>query len=356
MTGLERVVKTLQHEEPDRVPVCTLFCGACHRVYGCRFDEFSMDGEIAGNAFTQATELIDHDGNVLLIDLTVEAHDFGQETQFLHNDTTRPDYDNHLVTGPDDYLTKIKPINACKTKGPGGISRMAEMVKTLDITMNNTGNEKAVVAFIYGPLGTLAMMRGAENLFSDCVRHREKVTKALEVITEGIIDYVRELCKLSPHGVCIDTLFASQCIMSKKMWTEIEGPFAKKIAEFTKAQGTTFWVHNCGNGVYFDAQYEAMEPIGISYAYVPSDCESFEDMKEKWGDKLVLFGHLNPAERLFLGTKEELMAESKHQIEMLGKGGGYIHAPGCEFPPNGSILRAMDMVEAMELYGQYPIA
>ena len=80
MTGLERVVQTLQHKEPDRVPVCALFCGACHRVYGCSFDEFSMDGEIAGKAFVQATEVIGHDGNVLLMDLTVEAHDFGQET------------------------------------------------------------------------------------------------------------------------------------------------------------------------------------------------------------------------------------------------------------------------------------
>jgi uroporphyrinogen decarboxylase len=354
MTGLERVVESLQHKEADRVPTCALFCGACHRVYGCGFDEFSQDGEIAGKAFVQSTEVIGHDGNVLLMDLTVEAHDFGQETQFLRNDTTRPNYNNPLVTGPDDY-GKVQPIKACDTKGLSGISRMKEMVKTLDIVMNETGNEKAVVAFVYGPLGTLSMMRGAENLFYDCVKYPEAILEAEEIITEALIDYTKELCKLKPHGVCLDTLFASSCIMSKKLWTKMEAPFAKRISEVAKECGTTFWVHNCGNGVYFDAQCEAMDPIGISYAYVPSDCESFEDMKAKYGDKLVLFGHVNPAERLFLGSKEELLEECKHEMQMLGNDGGYIMAPGCEFPPNGPILRAMEMVEAAELYGRYPL-
>jgi uroporphyrinogen decarboxylase len=300
--------------------------------------------------------VIGHDGNVLLMDLTVEAHDFGQETEFLKNDTTRPNYNNPLVTGPDDYTTKVKPIKACQTKGPSGISRMAEMTKTLDIVMNETGNDKAVVAFVYGPLGILSMMRGAEKLFYDCVKSQDSVNKALEVITDVVIDYIKELCKLKPHGVCLDTLFASQCIMSKKLWNQTEAPFAKRISEVTKEAGTTFWVHNCGNGVYFDAQCEAMDPIGISYAYVPSDCESYEDMKAKYGDKLVLFGHINPAERLFLGTKEELLEECRHEIQMLAKGGGYIQAPGCEFPPNGPILKAMEMVEAVERYGRYPIS
>lgn len=355
MTGLERVVETLQHKEPDRVPVAPLFCGACHRVYGCRFDEFSMDGEITGKAFVQATDVIGHDGNVTLVDLTLEAHDFGQETQFLHNDTTRPNYNNPLIKDQDGYLTAVKHIQACQTKAEDGISRMAEAIKTLDIIMNETGNEKAVVAFVYGPLGILSMMRGAEKLFFDCVKFQDKVNKAQEVITEVLIDYIKELCKLKPHGVCLDTLFASSCIMSSKLWKSTEAPFAKKISEAAKECGTTFWVHNCGNGVYFDAQCEAMDPIGISYAYVPSDCESYEDMKAKYGDKLVLFGHINPAERLFLGNKEELMEECKNEIQTVGKGGGYIMAPGCEFPPNGPLLKALEMMEAAELYGKYPL-
>ncbi len=40
-------------------------------------------------------------------------------------------------------------------------------------------------------------------------------------------------------------------------------------------------------------------------------------------------------------------------MDILKKDGGYILATGCEFPPNGSLLNAIAMVEAAELYGKY---
>ena len=83
MTGLERLLACIEGKEGDRVPVCELFLGAAHRVYGARFDEFSMEGEIAGKSWVASQELIGFDIHVLLWDLTVEAHDFGQETELF---------------------------------------------------------------------------------------------------------------------------------------------------------------------------------------------------------------------------------------------------------------------------------
>ncbi|MBI2876656.1 MAG: hypothetical protein HYY20_07225 [Candidatus Tectomicrobia bacterium] len=40
-------------------------------------------------------------------------------------------------------------------------------------------------------------------------------------------------------------------------------------------------------------------------------------------------------------------------MEDLSRGGGFILASGCEFPPNASLLNARAMVEAAELYGAY---
>ena len=40
-------------------------------------------------------------------------------------------------------------------------------------------------------------------------------------------------------------------------------------------------VHNCGNGVYFDIQIEAMNPVAISFAYLPDDCKDDAELKAK---------------------------------------------------------------------------
>jgi uroporphyrinogen decarboxylase len=37
-------------------------------------------------------------------------------------------------------------------------------------------------------------------------------------------------------------------------------------------------------------------------------------------------------------------------IEVLGKNGGYVLAPGCEYPPNISLDNAFAMIKATEKY------
>lgn len=353
MTPLERTLAACEGKEPDRVPVGPLMCGACHRVYGANFDEFSKDGEIAGKSLVEAIKLFGYDVTVFLWDLTVEAHDFGQDTEFLLQDTTRPNYNNPKVPDANSY-GNVEPIEAAVTAGPGGFSRMAEYIKACEIVMNEVGDKTAFVAFVFGTLGLLGMMRGAENLFFDCVKHNAAVMEAQYKIQDVIVDYIGKICKQSkPHGVCLDTLYASGGIMSKKLWNKVESGTAKALADAIRAGGSTVWVHNCGNAVYFDAQIESMDPLGISYAYVPDDCSDFADMKTKYGEKIVLFGHINPAERLFLGTREDLIDEIKFECDTLKGGGRYILAPGCEFPPNANLNRMVDMMEGAELHGKY---
>lgn len=78
-----------------------------------------------------------------------------------------------------------------------------------------------------------------------------------------------------------------------------------------------------------------------------------EEAKEKYGDKIAMIGYVDPAKYMFLGTPDEAKEECKRQIQELAKGGGYILSTGCEFPTNGSLLNAIAMMEAAELYGKY---
>ena len=58
---------------------------------------------------------------------------------------------------------------------------------------------------------------------------------------------------------------------------------------------------------------------------------------------------------MMLHTPEQVKEKCKEQIEVLAPGGGFILSTGCEFPPNGSLLNAIAMMEAAEEYGRYPI-
>lgn len=348
MTPLERVATTLQHKEPDRVPAVPLVCGAARRIYGVTYEEWSKDGEIQAKSMLQAQELIGFDGMLTLVDLSVEAADFGQSMVYPTEDTAHPDYDDPLIKSPDDY-TKLERIDPTKTP------RMSELVKYCDILMNERGSTVPVMGFVYGPLGILSMLRGAETLFRDCMKHKEQVIAGMEIITDVLVDYIKAMAATGVHGIVLDTLFASNTIMSKKLWKATEAPFAKRLADTIRECGSMVMVHNCGNGIHFDTQIEAMEPVAISFAYESDDCKTMSDLKAKYGDKTTLCGYMSPSQYAFLGTPEQVKEECKKEIQELGKGGGFILATGCEFPPNGSILNAMAMMEAVELYGRYPL-
>jgi uroporphyrinogen decarboxylase len=96
-----------------------------------------------------------------------------------------------------------------------------------------------------------------------------------------------------------------------------------------------------------------MAPAAISFAYMPDDCKDDAELKAKYGDQTTLVGYVSPATYMFLGNQDQVKEECKRQIQALAKGGGFILSTGCEFPPNGSLLNAIAMMEAAELYGKY---
>ena len=108
MNSLERVAAALQHKEADRVPAAPLVCGASRRVYGVTYAEWAQDGELAAKCQLQAQELIGYDGILTLVDLSVEAADFGQEMVYPLEDTPHPNYGNPLIASPDDYLLELE--------------------------------------------------------------------------------------------------------------------------------------------------------------------------------------------------------------------------------------------------------
>ena len=44
------------------------------------------------------------------------------------------------------------------------------------------------------------------------------------------------------------------------------------------------------------------------------------------------------------------MEECRSQIEVLGRDGGYILAPGCEYPPNIPLTNAFALIRAAATY------
>ena len=345
MNSFERMTAALNHREPDRVPVYPILSGVTRHLVGADYPTWSTDADVCAQAFLKSAEEFDIDCIISLIDLSVECDAWGQKIIFPANEAAHPDYHNNVIDDIDDY-EKIKKVDYRTSK------RMMMQVEVCRQLVEAKKGELPIVAFVFGPMGTLSMLRSQQEMYMDLYDDPDAVKGAISEITATLKDYALALCDVGVDGIMFDTLFSSGSIMSKDMWREMEFDAMKELAEAVHAKGKLVMIHNCGEKIYFDAQIEAMQPDGISFLYPPDDCKDFAECKAKYGDKTTLMGCASPTNVVF-GTDEEWADQCRAQIDAMAKGGGFVLATGCEYPANAPFDRARQMIDIAKTYGQY---
>lgn len=344
MNALERVAAAIQRQDLDRVPVYPLINSISRLYTNSTYALWSRDVDVCAESILRATEDMGLDVICSIQDLSVEAADWGLPIIYPEHEAAHPDYQNRLVHEIEDYR-KIEPID------PRQGERMGKHIELCDRLVKARGKDTPIVAFVFAPLGVLSMMRGQADMFMDCYDDPDAMHPALEAITQTLDLYCRALIETGVHAVMFDTLFASQSIMSKDMWVDMEAPYVKRLCDSVRSYGAMPMLHNCGKGTYFDVQIQYMDPVAISFLYPPDDCIDFAGAKAKYGDR-TLIGAITPS-WILSATKEQVLEESRLEIEAMAEGGGFILATGCEYPSNGGIENAKAMVEAVKEYGRY---
>jgi uroporphyrinogen decarboxylase len=343
MTSMERVVATLKREKTDRTPVYPILAGITRKLVGASYEEWSTNASVCAEAFYKSVTDFGLDCAVTLIDLSVECDAWGQKIIYNENAAAHPDYGDLVIKNIDDYK-KIKKADYKASQ------RMTMHIDVCRQLVEKADGAFPVVAFVFGPLGVLSMLRNQQELYMDIYDDREAVKAAAREINETLKDYVNALIDTGVNAVMLDTLFASTSVMSKQMWTEMEGGLVKELADICHARGCLVMVHNCGKGIYFDAQIASMNPCAISFLHVPDDCADFAECKEKYGGKITLIGCVSPTMAV-TDTDEAWVAECKRHIDIFGRGGGYMLATGCEYPSDTDFGKAKLMVEVARTYG-----
>ncbi len=344
MNSLERVQMVLNHQEPDYVPVYPLINSISRNYLGIDYEEWSIDPKKCAESIIKATDELDVDVICTLVDLSVEAADFGMKVRYYKNQAASPDEDK-FIKCLEDY-EKVTVINPLETP------RMSKHIEMTKILSAAKGNEKPIVGFVFGPLGILSMLTGLSELMIDCIKHKKVVLEAVEKIASVVETYALALVDAGCHAIMFDTLFASKSIMRPSMWDKFEGVYMEKIAKAVHDKGAMVMIHNCGNGIYFKEQIERMHPEAISYLYNPADCASMAETKEKYGNQTTLIGHIDPG-FLMTCSEETLRAACREQIDTYKKDGGFILATGCEYPALLDDTWARVMVDEAKNYGKY---
>jgi uroporphyrinogen decarboxylase len=137
--------------------------------------------------------------------------------------------------------------------------------------------------------------------------------------------------------------FATQrgIMISPDLWRKYLLPTYGKIFELAKGYGLKMWFHSCGT---FRPVLPDLIDAGMDvWETVPGN--EPEVLKREYGQDIAFYGAINSQQTMPLGTPEDVRAEVRERVRVLGKGGGYICGSDHTILPDVPIENVMAMVD-----------
>jgi uroporphyrinogen decarboxylase len=175
-------------------------------------------------------------------------------------------------------------------------------------------------------------MRGFEQAFMDLVLAPDLFHAIISRVTDFFIAYVHRTLSAVPGAV--DLVFTADDIggqngllKSLPMWEEHIKPYHLRLNAAIHEHGAKVIYHSDGSVTdavpgLVDMGIDVLQALQFDAAKMDPG-----DLKTRFGDRLCFEGGVSVQHTLPWGTPEDVVAETKHLIDTLGKDGGYILGP-----------------------------
>ncbi len=338
MTPRKRVLTACRHQEPDRVPIQAYLTPEIHERLAEHFggrdvlDALGVDFRDVGAPYTGSlgpgpgmpgkADCYDVWG----IGYTYKQHESGgsypeASELALAELNTMEDVEAYPWPSADDYDYSVLPA-ACDALGEyavcfggagipdilNGVSRGRGMAQVMtDIALQD-------------PVGIAIVDRRVEHYYEYC-RHGLAAAG-------GKIDI---LCLGEDCGSQMGRMFSPACFDSFFV------PRLKKFIDLAHEYGALAMLHSCGDTHEIQPTFIEMG-LDILDAMQPEPPGmDLPEIKRLYGDRLTFCGLISTQRTLPHGTAEDVRAEVRQRIEVMGKGGGYICAPAHCIQPDTSL-------------------
>ncbi len=374
MTPKARMVAALEHREPDRVPV------------GEMAIDFELTERILGHPTLYrakwAEQLAEWEGRR---DEIVESHkrDIVGLTRKLELDylavlpvpARRPKYDKPEFLGEYKWRDKAGRVWQY-TPDSGGHPRVIEPIdmtsegiemppdpapvdpSQLEV-VEHVVEELGGTHFIIGrcPDGSFPHREtvGMEEFLTRMITDPEFVEKAIEAGTRRSVAYIKALCDAGCDAVSPPADYCDNRgpMMGPKHFRRFIKPSLKQMVEAAHSKGKLLIKHCDGN--LWPILDDFVE-IGVDgwQAIQPAIGMDMRLLKERYGDKLTLFGGVD-IDTLVAGSAQDVVEQVRYAVKYAGPGGGLVLTSGCTLLPGVRYENYMAMLQACRELGRYPI-
>ena len=365
MNMRDRVLTTLNHQEPDMVPLTEMGIDPPHleALTGLKLEgTTSLQTQVSANRKDEATkiEMIYRCYEKLgfeLVPCEISAPD-GWDTVKNPDGTITDEWGRILRYTP---VTKTWSPFRGIFRSPGdfekfdfpdpeasgrlfGIEQMKGLVK----------DDYALAALIRDPFAYLCEMFTMSNFVQWIYEKPQFIKKATERIADFNVSIIRRLREIDVDLIISAGDYAEKNgpMVSPRFFREIVFPNLRRQVEEAHRLGVKFIKHSDGN--LNPLLPDLTQIVDGLHSLDPSAGMDIGAMKSKYGGKLILIGNV-AVDSLCRKTMEEVAQETRECLKRAAPGGGYIFSSSNSWFADAKLTNCLAMVETARKYGGYPI-
>ena len=378
MTPRERVLKAMQLQHPDRVPLmCQFSFGFINQQL--KESELSpMEVWMDAHKYIEALLILRDRFNFDGILVSVHGHYENWKSQIEKLETVNglevATYANRRETYFDDDLPSaeffdqelpdISSIDVDKlseeiefmpaSRDCHGFIDLKNPFLAFDLIDEKVKGKYSIHGEVMSPFDYLLDLLGYENALLALLLEPDKCKIILQRFTDGLLRLVDGMCKKNIDAIKISSPFAGMGFISPEQYIEFEQPFIKQMAERISSHDKFSYIHTCG---HINDRLEKIMETGISGLECldppPIGNVNLKDAFDRIGSELFIKGNIDPVNTLYEGSKEGITSDVVERLKIGMKNPGFILSSACSIAPKTSTENVRQLAHLIEEYGYY---
>ena len=199
-------------------------------------------------------------------------------------------------------------------------------------------------------------LRGFNRFLIDLYENPGFVNELLDRLLKYRLEMGKRFIEIGVDCIQLGDDFGAQTgmIVHPNLWRKYFKPRMKILIDELKKHGDIYvWYHSDGN---IEPIIPDLIEIGVNILNpIQPDCMDPAKIKEAYGDKITLHGTISVQETMQFGSEEDVKREVITRIKTCGQGGGLIMAPAHGLQPSTPFRNIIALYEAAKKYGRYPL-
>jgi len=213
----------------------------------------------------------------------------------------------------------------------------------------------------HGPFQTACDLRGTETFLLDMAINPEFAEALLDKVT-SVIESLLTLA-MQRGGKYFDMIelpgddYAgnTNTIMSPEMFREFIKPCLARLVEVVREHGPDVKIMLHSDGAITKLLPDIIDlGVDVIHPLEPLPATDMTAVKEEFGEQVTFLGGIDISHAM-PGSRDSVIAETRHRIAQLASGGGYILAPSNHLQADVPAENVVALFESARQFGKYPI-